>query len=337
MAPVESEDSTKMNGFALLGAFPPPPTQPVNVTDRHFNGIIRSVLLSSGESATTTWGFPEISAQVSGRERVDAKRVDSFKQFQKSVTLLREQLSMMARDIRSICRHHEVIHSVIRLDKALEILHFLVYENAAALYPQDGKIQFQDGRQEYYGYKLNGHHFEQPGASSEYFTTQLKKVLVSLRTFYNCLMAVPDFRRHAGEGSLTAFEEDLEFWFLHCSDFPRARFREHTIRLFMLELSKHIKHDMDGMCEVITSLRKEAITVLKREQQERSSRYTYLTAVATLLSGVTATMLQFQGGTSKSAADANATFAAFWYLSLVLSIACAVNSLAGYAWIETKL
>ena len=78
------------------------------------------------------------------------------------------------------------------------------------------------------------------------------------------------------------------------------------------------------------------IPTVRSSQKHSASVLENLSTIATLFSGVTATMLQF----SWSPLQPTTLFAAvnvFWFTSLVFSISAAVNSLLGLTWTQAFL
>ena len=78
------------------------------------------------------------------------------------------------------------------------------------------------------------------------------------------------------------------------------------------------------------------IPTVRSSQKHSASVLENLSTIATLFSGVTATMLQF----SWSPPQPTTLFAAvnvFWFTSLVFSISAAVNSLLGLTWTQAFL
>jgi WD repeat-containing protein 26 len=66
-------------------------------------------------------------------------------------------------------------------------------------------------------------------------------------------------------------------------------------------------------------------------QEQDSRSFHNLSAVATVLSAVTATTMQFSYELDRGSSLA-AAVNSFWFASLVFSIAAAVNSLLGLTW-----
>lgn len=70
--------------------------------------------------------------------------------------------------------------------------------------------------------------------------------------------------------------------------------------------------------------------VLKSRDQNAASKFTSMTTIATFFSSITATTLQFSLAGHK-------TVNAFWFISLVFSIASAVYSLLALMWYQSSV
>ena len=77
------------------------------------------------------------------------------------------------------------------------------------------------------------------------------------------------------------------------------------------------------------------VKTIRGAQKHSAANLINLSTVATLFSGVTATMIQFSY-TDTATATANAVNG-FWFTSLVFSISAAVNSLLGLTWMQAAL
>ena len=83
------------------------------------------------------------------------------------------------------------------------------------------------------------------------------------------------------------------------------------------------------------SLGKLGVKTIRGAQKHSAANLINLSTVATLFSGVTATMIQFSY-MSTGNVEANAVNG-FWFTSLVFSISAAVNSLLGLSWMQAVL
>ena len=77
------------------------------------------------------------------------------------------------------------------------------------------------------------------------------------------------------------------------------------------------------------------IPTIRNAQKGSQGNLVNLSTVATLFSGVTATMIQFSYTNNNSTLEDAVN--GFWFTSLVFSISAAVNSLLGLGWMQAVL
>ncbi|KAF7797508.1 hypothetical protein EIP86_008708 [Pleurotus ostreatoroseus] len=144
----------------------------------------------------------------------------------------------------------------------------------------------------------------------------------------DCFSQFPDFLEEVPEQSL---ETDLKFWaecmrkFEDDIETPAVRRYIHDVSVCLGPRLQHIKDFIPVFIGV-------GVKTIRGAQKHSAANLINLSTVATLFSGVTATMVQFSYADTATA-TANAVNG-FWFTSLVFSISAAVNSLLGLTWMQ---
>jgi hypothetical protein len=148
-------------------------------------------------------------------------------------------------------------------------------------------------------------------------------------TFLNCLNEFPEFTDEAVNQSMRGFEADLKYW-ASCLAEYKTQFRSPAVQRYVHDLTTEIGDHIDNITGTLSMFIEIGVPTIRFHQQHAASNLLNLSTVATFFSAVTASTLQFSyGSTGHVLADC---VNAFWFSSLVFSIAAAVNSLLGLTW-----
>ncbi|KIJ56995.1 hypothetical protein M422DRAFT_62878 [Sphaerobolus stellatus SS14] len=135
---------------------------------------------------------------------------------------------------------------------------------------------------------------------------------------------------------LAHVEEDLKYWSSCLHHYTDEQYRLRGTRLYVLDLSKGIADHFKDMTRIINAFitRVPAAVV---SQERLLSNLQNQSTMATFFSGVTATMIQYSLGSSFGNTPGTKTGLAeisnaFWFGSLVLSVASALIGFSAYIW-----
>ena len=148
--------------------------------------------------------------------------------------------------------------------------------------------------------------------------------------------------------SLTAFEGDLKYWASTLEEY-KDQFHLPSVGLYLHELSLEMDEHLDNIAQSLAAFAEIGVPTIRFVQKHGATNILNLSTVATFFSAVTATsehvwisislidaklslslalQFSFANATSRLEEAVNT----FWFLSLVFSIASAVNSLLGLTW-----
>ena len=109
-----------------------------------------------------------------------------------------------------------------------------------------------------------------------------------------------------------------------------GQFKYPAVQRYLHDLTSEMADHLDTITSSLSMFLEIGIPTIRFAQKHSAQNLLNLTTVATFFSAVTATTLQFSfDQVGDPLADA---VNSFWFLSLVFSIASAVNSLLGLTW-----
>ncbi|KAI9441245.1 WD40 repeat-like protein [Lactarius indigo] len=163
----------------------------------------------------------------------------------------------------------------------------------------------------------------------EDFPQQLELFASDLSTFSFSLNEFPEFTDKAIDAPITAFEDDLRYW-ASCLIAYEGKLRSPAVQRYLHELMTDVSEHLSSVSAALSMFIEVGIPTIRFAQQHVASNFLNLSTIATFFSAVTATTLQYSyQNVGTGTADA---VNAFWFTSMVFSIAAAVNSLLGLTW-----
>ncbi|KAH7913231.1 hypothetical protein BJ138DRAFT_1223683 [Hygrophoropsis aurantiaca] len=273
-------------------------------------------------------------------ERLQVSGAESFAKFERRMDCLDKELRNFANAARQLGSSVGILSSAFRLRERLTKVLFLFRENAATLFPRKVQRQARDtlvnpnlmdrrrgrrGNQAPLAARL----VIKDNLDPETFPDQFEKFAQDVVTFLNSLNEFPEFTDEAVNTSIRSFEGDLKYW-ASCLQEYKTQFRFPAVQRYIHDLTADIGDHIDNITVTLCMFIEIGVPTIRFAQQHAASNLLNLSTVATFFSAVTATTLQFsyaQTGTVLSDA-----VNAFWFSSLVFSIAAAVNSLLGLTW-----
>ncbi|KAG0698073.1 hypothetical protein DFH29DRAFT_121383 [Suillus ampliporus] len=271
-------------------------------------------------------------------EKLQVAGSESFSKFEKRIDNLDKELRNFANAARQLGSSVGILSSAFRLRERLTKLLFLFRENAATLFPRKISRQpretlvnpnLMDRRRTWRGHQPPLKLMNDDNLEPESFPGQFASFAEDVVTFLNCLNEFPEFTDEAVNTSMRAFEVDLKYW-ASCLQEYKGQFRYPAVQRYIHDLTSEIGDHIDNITVNLSMFIEIGVPTIRFAQQHAAANLLNLSTVATFFSAVTATTLQFSyqltDGVLEKAVNA------FWFSSLVFSIAAAVNSLLGLTW-----
>ncbi|KAH9060585.1 WD40 repeat-like protein [Lactarius vividus] len=278
-------------------------------------------------------------------EQLQQAGADAFNRFQRRVNDLDKELRTCVNATRQLGSSVAILASVFQLRGRLTQISFLFRENAANLYPRKVVRLPREslvGRSKLPRRRLDRLRTSQARGSRrrleldklnlEDFPQQLELFASDLSTFSFSLNEFPEFTDKAIDAPITAFEDDLRYWAscLIAYEGYEGKLRSPAVQRYLHELMTDVSEHLSSVSAALTMFIEVGIPTIRFAQQHVASNFLNLSTIATFFSAVTATTLQYSyQNVGTGTADA---VNAFWFTSMVFSIAAAVNSLLGLTW-----
>ncbi|KAG1752309.1 uncharacterized protein EDB91DRAFT_1101781 [Suillus paluster] len=271
-------------------------------------------------------------------EKLQVAGSESFNKFEKRIDNLDKELRNFANAARQLGSSVGILSSAFRLRERLTKLLFLFRENAATLFPRRISRQpremlvnpnLMDRRRTWRGQQPPLKHMNDETLDPESFPGQFASFAEDVVTFLNCLNEFPEFTDEAVNTSMRAFEVDLKYW-ASCLQEYKGQFRYPAVQRYIHDLTSEIGEHIDNITVNLSMFIEIGVPTIRFAQQHAAANLLNLSTVATFFSAVTATTLQFSYQLTDGVLEKSVN--AFWFSSLVFSIAAAVNSLLGLTW-----
>lgn len=277
---------------------------------------------------------------------------EAFFKFQKRINNLDRELRNFANATRQLGSSVGILSSAFHLRERIVQVLFLFRENAADLFPTrvhkqsvdqlvDQKHRTEESSGATGKRKRNFHnrklpHIARPTIPTgskeltvEDFPEQLEAFANDIKSFLKSLNEFPEFTDEVVNNSMDAFEADLKYW-ASCLKTYSGQFKFPAVQRYVHDLCGEMGDHLETISSSLAMFLEIGIPTIRFAQKHAADNLQNLSTVATFFSAVTATTLQFsfdQVGTQLSDA-----VNLFWFISLVFSIASAVNSLLGLTW-----
>jgi WD40 repeat protein len=271
-------------------------------------------------------------------EKLQVAGSELFNKFERRIDNLDKELRNFANAARQLGSSVGILSSAFRLRERLTKLLFLFRENAATLFPRKILRQpretlvnpnLMDRRRTWRGQQPPLRPIHDDGLDPESFPGQFASFAEDVVTFLNCLNEFPEFTDEAVNTSMRAFEVDLKYW-ASCLQEYKGQFRYPAVQRYIHDLTSEIGEHIDNITVNLSMFIEIGVPTIRFAQQHAAANLLNLSTVATFFSAVTATTLQFSYQLTDGVLEKSVN--AFWFSSLVFSIAAAVNSLLGLTW-----
>jgi hypothetical protein len=167
-----------------------------------------------------------------------------------------------------------------------------------------------------------------PTIDLEDFPNQFEALAEEVTTFVHCLNEFPEFTDEAVNTSISSFEGDLKYW-ASCLHNYSGQFRYPAVQRYIQDLAVEMGEHIDSITSTLSMFIEVGVPTIRFAQKHGATNLLNLSTVSTFFSAVTATTIQFS---YQLQSPISAAVNSFWFLSLVFSIAAAVNSLLGLTW-----
>ncbi|KAJ4463512.1 hypothetical protein C8J55DRAFT_309394 [Lentinula edodes] len=272
---------------------------------------------------------PTVDLQITG-----AQTFDTFRQ---KINNFDKELRTLSHAARQLGSSAAILSSVFHLRSRIAHILHLYRLNAADLYPRTVKPPiFQKSREKSSAFASARvlPHLARPVVDTsiglEEFPKHFKALSEEIRTFINCLNEFPEFADETVNTSLWNFENDLNYWASTLKVYE-GQFRSTNIQNYMEELGLEMGYHVDSIAFTLSmsTFIEVGVPTIRFAQKRGAANLLNLSTVATFFSAVTATTLQYSYTLDSTTGH---VVNLFWFLSLVFSIAAAVNSLLGLSW-----
>ncbi|KAG2136654.1 WD40-repeat-containing domain protein [Suillus clintonianus] len=274
-------------------------------------------------------------------EQLQVAGAEAFNKFQKRINSLDKELRNFGNAARQLGSSVGILSSAFRLRERLAQILFLFRDNAADLFPRKVSRQQRE-------FLVNPNLMDRkrkarrrksmPGRipantedslDLESLPEQFESFATVLMTFLKCLNEFPEFTDEAVNTSIKSFEGDLKYWACCLQDY-RGQFKYPAVQRYVHDLTAEMGEHIDSITGTLSMFIEVGVPTIRFAQKHGAANLLTLSTVATFFSAVTATTLQFSYSQTGDMLSDGVN--AFWFSSLVFSIAAAVNSLLGLSW-----
>ncbi|KAG0696113.1 hypothetical protein DFH29DRAFT_1004842 [Suillus ampliporus] len=285
-------------------------------------------------------------------EQLQVAGAEAFNKFQQRINSLDKELRNFANASRQLGSSVGILSSAFRLRERLAQILFLFRDNAADLFPRKVSRQqreclvnpnLMDRKR-----KARRRKGSMPGRipaniedslDLESLPEQFENFATALMTFLKCLNEFPEFTDEAVNTSIKSFEGDLKITEARLSQVFNDRdsnslisgqFKYPAVQRYVHDLTAEMGEHIDSITGTLSMFIEVGVPTIRFAQKHGAANLLTLSTVATFFSAVTATTLQFSYSQTGDILSDGVN--AFWFSSLVFSIAAAVNSLLGLSW-----
>ncbi|KAG8925153.1 hypothetical protein FRC02_009893 [Tulasnella sp. 418] len=291
-------------------------------------------------------GTPKYTITTEINEDPETAAVGKYADFEWHLNKLRTELLNFENDIRPLGSSVGLISSSNQLRLNLEKICGLARANASALFPT--KISRPSGdfimtHCSWYDRlkRMNQHPDPERSLAAmtesikqrdsynlEDFPHHLELLAKDLASFLRFLQEIPEF---TDEGMIDKiFNSQATFvYFASCLAKYRGKFNAVAVQRYVMKLLHEMGSHLQTIEDSLRVFRQNGLNLLKLAQTQAQSEFQNLSTVATFFSAITASILQFSWNQQGSLCD---VVNGFWIMSLVLSVASAMNSQLVYQW-----
>ncbi|CAE6468328.1 unnamed protein product [Rhizoctonia solani] len=259
-----------------------------------------------------------------------------FRAFDNHVSSLDRQLQGFANAVRQLGSSVGLLNATYYLRGSLIQIEHLFRENAADLFSEirrkrdsNRDLPQRSAKAERDRVHTGMRPQFKPLRDIEKLPEEMDKLAQQIHVFVNRLNDIPEFTDELVNASFVSFASDLRYRASCLREF-QGQLKTVALQRYINDLSTDIGSHMNSMNEALTNFVEVGVPTIRHAQQHTANGLQYLSAVATFFSGVTATTIQYSfEQTGTVLAD---LVNALWIISLIFSIASAINSQLAYHW-----
>ncbi|KZT24240.1 hypothetical protein NEOLEDRAFT_1148845 [Neolentinus lepideus HHB14362 ss-1] len=284
------------------------------------------------------YGSPEVASVLSTRERAQSPLVFNNRPIDIASIGTRNEVDS---EFEARCSSARMYHSSSQLHDTVDRIFYIFYTNASKLFPHSRMQGLGDCKHD--DRDLSG------ARDASHFVSQIDRLATDVRSFLGCLNEFPPYNDVIVNSSISAFENDLKYWasWLKYYQAKSESFPSLSVQQYLHDRSVQFGDHLEHITSALERFMHLGITTffisvwlsvdyvpgvptIQFTQNHAANNLQNLATIATFLSAVTATTLQFSypENSSHIAVAVNG----FWFSSLVLSIGAAVNSVLGLTW-----
>ncbi|KAG1767907.1 hypothetical protein EDD22DRAFT_873622 [Suillus occidentalis] len=300
-------------------------------TLNEFLEVLRELV---ARDSATVEGKPQQSTEnekqfpASSEEKLVLEGIETFVNFEKRVERLDKELRNFDNGARQLGSSAALLLAASRLRERLVRLLFIFRDNTANLFPR--RIARQS-RETLVNPNIVDRRGKRMDSQPEAIPQELEGFARDLRMLLHSLNDFPEFRDDAVNSSIHAFAGELEYR-ASCLTEYKGHFRLASVQQYVHGLTAEIGSHIDVVASNLAMFIDVGVPTIQLSQQYAASNLSNLATFGTIFSVVTATLLQL----SYRNTDTGLTRAvnAFWFSSLVFSVAAIATSLLGLAWTQ---
>ncbi|KIJ40611.1 hypothetical protein M422DRAFT_256583 [Sphaerobolus stellatus SS14] len=269
--------------------------------------------------------------QQSNEENADAFIEENgyVHKFSHHLGIFDQKLISFTTEARQLGRSSGILLATRKLRQQLARLDFVLRENTAHLVPK-----FRDFHIPMYGSHSNVPVWTKHAAKRALDIQKIPgEILALANALHDFRVRLDEFQEYDDAGidiksSLKSFENDLKYW--HGSlDPDQWSFRSWSVQRYVYQISLEVGNRIAELSVDLKLFIELGIPTIRHGQKRSTENLLNISTGATFFSAVTATMIQISYTSEGRLITIVNTF---WYISLVLSIGAALNSLISMTW-----
>ncbi|KAF9506422.1 hypothetical protein BS47DRAFT_1428124 [Hydnum rufescens UP504] len=158
---------------------------------------------------------------------------------------------------------------------------------------------------------------------------ELDFLATDLHTFLECLNQIPEFTDEGVNSTALSFHNDLKYWASGLQEY-KGQFRCPSVERYVNDLTKEMEEHLQNLTRALTTFVDVGVPTIRFTQRHTADALQNLSTVATFFSAVTATTLQYSYQSFQTRTEEAVNL--LWIMSLVFSLASAINSQLAYHW-----
>ncbi|KIJ59080.1 hypothetical protein HYDPIDRAFT_190627 [Hydnomerulius pinastri MD-312] len=271
-------------------------------------------------------------------EKLQIAGAEQFLDFEKRVENFDKELRNFANASRQLGSSVGILSSAFTLRERLSKILFLFRENAASLFPRRILRQPREAltnpnimhrRRNWRGPPPPERLVVRDDLAPETFPAQLEGFAIDVAAFLKCLNEFEEFTDDTLNQTMQGFESDLNYW-ASCLLQYKSQFRSPAVQRYAHDLTTEIGDHIDNIATTLAMFIEIGLPTIRFHQQHAATNLLNVSKLSIFFGVVDATLLQYSYSMTANAISDCVN--AFWFSSLVFSIAAGANGLLGLTW-----